>query len=160
MLPFRMRSVLRLLLAGCLALAACTSSTVPGPEELDAVERQVRAQHQADYAELERRRQSGELDAESHREALAALDKRVRNEVDTRLWSRHALAQSELKANDIPTPDRPVALAPPGVGTLQNSLYNSQRQTGMGSQLMGNFLCDSGGANFNSTRAGTVYDPP
>ncbi len=155
-----MRSVFRPLLTGCLVLAACTNSTVPSPEQLDAIERQVRAQHQADYAALARRRQLGELDAESHREAVAALDKRVRNEVDTRLWSRHALAQSELKANDIPTPDRPVSNPAPGVGSIHNSLYNSQRQTGMGSQLMGNFLRDSGGANFNSTRAGTVYDPP
>ena len=159
-MAFRMRSALRPLLAGCLAIAACTTSTVPGPEQFDAVERQVRAQHHADYAALEQRRQAGELDAESHREALAVLDQRVRNEVDTRLWSRHALAQSELKANDIPTPDRPVSNPPPGVGSLPNTLYNSQRQTGMGSQLMGNFLRDSGGANFNSTRAGTVYDPP
>lgn len=153
-----MSSVLRPLLAGCLVLAACTS-TVPSPEQIDAFERQVRAQHREDYETLDRRRQSGELDAQSHREALDALDKRVRNEVDTRLWSRHALAQSELKANDIPTPDRPVSNLPPGVGTLQNSLYNSQRQTGMGNQVMGNFLRDSGGANFNSNRAGTVYDP-
>jgi len=152
-----MRLLLPTLLAGCMALAAC-SSTVPSPEQLDALERQVRAQHRGDYEALENRRQSGELDAESHRIALAALDKRVRNEVDTRLWSRHALAQSELKSNDIPTPDRPIPLAPPGAGTLQNSLYNSQRQTGMGSQLMGNFLRDSGGANFNSSRAGTMYD--
>jgi hypothetical protein len=148
----------RHLLAGCLLFAAC-SSTVPSPEQFEVVERQVRALHQSDFENLERQRQTGKLDAESHRLALAELDHRIRNEVDNRLWNRHALAQSELRANNIPTPDRPVSNPPPGVGSMPNSLYNSQRQSGMGSQLMGNFLRDSGGANFNTTRAGTTYDP-
>ncbi|HCN28068.1 MAG TPA: hypothetical protein DIT64_04670 [Verrucomicrobiales bacterium] len=120
----------------------------------------MRAEHQAEFAALEERRRGGQISDWEHEHELGQLEKRVRNKVDTQLWSRHALAQSELKANDIPTPDRPVSNVPPMAGGIQNSLYNSARQTGMGNQVMGNFMGDFGGSNFNSpNRAGTLYDP-
>jgi hypothetical protein len=146
-------------LAALLFLAACTSS-VPTAQRLDELEQQIRAEHQVDYADLEQRRKRGELSREEYQIARSALDKRVQNRVDTMLWNRHALAQSDRKAHGIPTPDQPIDNTPPEVGGIQNTLYNSRRQTGMGNQLMGNFMRDVGGGNFNSpNRSGTLYDP-
>ena len=153
-----MKSHLMLCAAASLLLAAC-GSTMPTPEQLDDLERRVRADHRQETALLEERRRSGQITPQEYEMERTALERRIQNRVDTMVWNRHALAQSELKANDIPTPDRPVANPPPGVGGIQNSLYNSARQTGMGNQVMGNFLGDFGGTNRNANRAGTTYDP-
>lgn len=140
-----------------LMLAAC-ASTVPTSEQMDALEQKVRAEHQPEYAELASLRASGQISAEQHAEALQSLDKKVRNKVDTMLWSRHNLAQSELKSLGIPTPDRPVQLDAPTAGQINGSLYSSSRVNGMGNQIQGNFMRDVGGSNYNARRAGSVYD--
>lgn len=152
------KSRLIVCLTASFLLVAC-ESTMPTPEQLDALERQVRAEHRQESALLEERRRSGQMTPLEYEMEHVALERRIQNKVDSMVWNRHALAQSELKANDMPTPDRPVANPPPGVGGIQNSLYNSARQTGMGNQVMGNFLGDFGGTNYNSSRAGTNYDP-
>lgn len=143
-----------------LLLVACeTASTVPTAENLDAMEQRVRGDHRQHYLDLEDQRRSGQLTELEYADSKAALDKRVQNKVDTMLWSRHALVQSEMKANGIPTPDKPIENAPPGVGGVQNSLYNSQRQNGLGSQIQGNLMRDlTGGGVSNPRRAGTQYD--
>lgn len=149
------------LLSGLLLLpllAACVSS-IPTAAEFDRLEQQLRAEYRQDYDQLEQQRRTGQLTPAEHAQARAALDQRVRNRVDTMLWSRHALVQSDLKAHNIPTPDKPQDNTPPVVGGVQNSLYNASRQTGMGNQVMGNFMRDFGGGNFNAGRAGSVYDP-
>jgi hypothetical protein len=140
-----------------LMLAAC-ESTVPTSAQMDALEQKVRAEHQPEYAELASLRTSGRISAEQHAEALQMLDKKVRNKVDTMLWSRHNLAQSELKSLGIPTPDRPVQLEAPTAGQINGSLYSSSRVNGMGNQIQGNFMRDVGGSNFNARRAGSLYD--
>lgn len=141
-----------------LSLCACVSST-PTADKLDQIERDVRAEYRQDYVQLEEQRRSGAVSAELYKIELAKLDKRVQNRVDTMAWNRHALVQSDRKANAIPTPDRPQQLTPPGVGTLSGSVYNSQRQNGMGSQVMGNMMQELGNSRINSPRAaGTMYD--
>lgn len=140
-----------------LFLSACVSST-PTAEQLDNLEQKVRAEYRQDYVILEEKRQSGSLAADEYDLAKQQLDKRVRNRVDTMAWSRHALVQSDLKANDIPTPDKPQSNMPPGVGSIQGSVYNSTRQNGIGNQAMGNMMQEQSGAAFNARRAGTLYD--
>ena len=140
------------------ALVSC-ESTAPTAAQMDELEVKVRAQHREDYAQLDQQRSAGEITAEKYADEHVRLDNRVRNKVDTMLWNRHALAQSDMKANGIPTPDAPVNLTPPGVGQTQGSLYNSMRQNGMGMQSQGgNLMRDMGGANFNQRRSGTIYD--
>jgi len=151
---------LRLLLCQltCL-LAACTSSSVPTPEQLDALEQKLRDENQPLYADLSQRRASGQLSQAEYEAERASLDHRLLAKVDAMTWSRHALVQSEMKANGIPTPDQPVVLEAPGAGTVQGSLYSSSRINGLGNQIQGNMMRDVGGGNFNQRRAGTIYDP-
>ena len=150
------RSLFFLLAAA--VLVSC-ESTAPTVEQLDALEAKVRSEHREDYALLEQQRAAGQMTADEYAVEHAALEKRVQNKVDTMLWTRHSLAQSELKANGIPTPDKPVDLAPPGVGTAQGSLYSSSRMNGLGNQMQGNFMRDLGNSNYNQRRAGSAYDP-
>ncbi|TDU81018.1 hypothetical protein EI77_00320 [Prosthecobacter fusiformis] len=138
-------------------LSACISST-PTAEKLDELERNVRAEYRQEYVMLEDQRRTGTLSGEEYTIAKSALDKRVQNRVDTMAWSRHALVQSDMKAHAIPTPDKPQKNLPPGVGTLQGSVYNAQRQNGIGNQAMGNLMQELGGTDFNQRRAGTLYD--
>ena len=138
-------------------LSACVSS-VPTAEKLDELERNVRAEYREDYVILEDQRRNGSLDAASYAVAKEQLEKRVQNRVDTMAWSRHALVESDMKANAIPTPDRPQNNVAPGVGSISGSVYNSQRQNGIGNQVMGNMMQELGGSSFNARRAGTLYD--
>lgn len=146
-----------LLPALALVLAAC-ESTVPTVAQMEALEQRVRAEHQPEYAELASFRASGQMSAEQHADAVAALDKKVRNKVDNMLWNRHSLAQSERKSLGLPTPDRPVQIDAPVAGQINGSLYSSSRVNGLGNQIQGNFMRDVGGGNFNQRRAGTLYD--
>jgi len=140
-------------------LSACVSS-VPTAEKLDQLEQSVRAEYQQEYVDLEAQRRSGQMEAQDYTIAKAELDKRVQNRVDTMAWSRHALVQSDRKANAIPTPDAPQANMPPGVGSISGSVYNATRQNGIGNQVMGNMMQELGGSSFNSRRAGSLYDQP
>ncbi len=141
------------------ALLVSCESTAPTPEQLDALEHKVRADHQAYYDELTQRRDAGQLTQAEYETERTRLDHKVRSKVDTMLWTRHELAQSDRKANGLPTPDKPVLLDAPGVGSVQGSLYSSSRINGLGNQIQGNFMRDMGGGNFNERRAGTAYDP-
>lgn len=138
-------------------LSACVSS-IPTAEKLDEMERSVRAEYRQEYVILEDQRRSGSLTGEDYTLAKAQLDRRVQNRVDTMAYSRHALVQSDLKAHAIPTPDSPQQNMPPGVGTISGSVYNSQRQNGIGNQVMGNMMQELGGTSFNARRAGSLYD--
>lgn len=138
-------------------LSACISST-PTAEKLDELEHKIRADFQPSYAQLEEQRRKGELSSEEYAMAKEQLDQRVQNRVDNMAWSRHALVQSDMKANAIPTPDAPQYIAPPGVGSLQGSLYNAQRQNGIGNQAMGSIMQEMGSSHLNGRRAGTLYD--
>lgn len=141
-----------------MALLSACSSSAPTAEKLDELEHKIRAEHQPSYAQLDEQRRAGELNSEEYAYAKQRLDQRVQNRVDSMAWSRHALVQSEMKANAIPTPDAPQNLTPPGVGSLTGSLYNAQRQNGIGNQVMGNLMQELGGTSFNARRAGTLYD--
>jgi hypothetical protein len=140
-------------------MTGCSTNTMPTPAQLDRLEREVRATHQEQYDELARQRSSGQLSLDQYQNSLSILDQKVRNKVDTMVWSRHQLAQSELKSLGIPTPDAPVQIEPPLAGQVNGSLYSSSRINGLGNQIQGNFMRDMGGGNFNNgRRAGTIYD--
>ncbi len=141
-----------------MALVSACVSSVPTAEKLDQLEQSVRAEYRQEYVILDEQRRSGSLSQDEYVTAKAQLEKRVQNRVDTMAWNRHALVQSDMKANAIPTPDRPQQNLPPGVGALQGSLYNSTRQNGIGNQVMGNMMQEMGGSSFNANRAGTLYD--
>jgi len=135
------RISLNLALAAMLSLcASCITNTTPTAAQLDAYESQLRVAARPEYAALEQQLASGQLTRGEYEASRAEVDQRVQNQVDSMAWSRHALAQSELKALGIPTPDQPVANPPPGVGQTQGSLYNAMRTTGMGSQSGANVL--------------------
>ncbi|MDZ4286793.1 MAG: hypothetical protein U0984_02480 [Prosthecobacter sp.] len=109
-------------------------STLPSAAQMDVYEKAARAAHRAEYAALEQQRASGQVTQEEYQVERGALDKRVQDQADTMAWNRHALVQSEMKANSIPTPDQPVDLVAPGTGAIPNSLYNTQRSNAMTGQ--------------------------
>ena len=154
--PVNLRPILFLLTA---LLVSCGTSTTPTAEQLDALERQVRAEYQPQYLALDQNRSTGQITQAEYDTERANLDHRVSTKVDTMVWSRHELAQSQLKAQGIPTPDRPVQLDAPGMGSVSGSLYSSSRINGLGNQIQGNMMRDMGGSNFNDRRAGSIYDP-
>ncbi len=105
-------------------------------------------------------RAAGQLSPGEYDVQKASLDLRVQNKVDNMVWSRHALAQSHLKSQGLPTPDQPVSNLPPGVGTVQGSIYTSPRLNGLGNQIQANVMQSIGTASFQKgTSAGTIYDP-
>jgi hypothetical protein len=152
-------------------LVGCGTGTLPTAESLTRAEQVLRDQAREEYAELDQRRGRGELSELDYRAEVAALDKRVQNEAREAAWRRHFLAESERKANGIPTPDRPVANAPPnammggaqgGVGGVQGgqgSLYRPftmQSQGAAGMNFNGGVIPNMGAIN----NASTMYVAP
>jgi hypothetical protein len=146
-----------LCLGFAISLGACVNS-VPTAEKLDQLEQQVRAEYRQEYVALDEQRRSGGMDQVEYNAAKKQIDQRVQNRVDTMAWSRHALVQSDMKANAIPTPDKPQSNLPPGVGSMQGTVYNSTRQNGIGTQAIGNMIQQSNATTYNGRRAGTMYD--
>lgn len=126
---------------------------------MDALEQRVRAEQQPAYQDLEQRRAAGQITQAEYEAERTIIDHRVRTKVDTLVWSRHALAQSDLRSQGIPTPENPIQLDAPGTGSVNGSLYTSSRVNGLGNQVQGNMMRDLGGRNFNDRRAGSIYDP-
>jgi hypothetical protein len=142
------------------ALLSC-GSTMPTATQLDELESQVRREQEPEYARLSQMRAAGQLTPGEYDVQKDSLDLKVQNKVDNMVWSRHALAQSHLKSIGMPTPDLPIANLPPGVGSVQGSLYNSQRLNGLGNQMQANFMQNAGTSSFQKgSSAGTVYDQP
>lgn len=121
-----MKIVLTVLSAGLLASCASrTMDSVPTPEELNAYASVVRARYQAEYNELERKRASGALSKEEYEQHKRFLESKVNEEVNNAAWNKHYLAESERKADGVPTPDAPVALNP---GAAGESFYRPSNQ--------------------------------
>ena len=110
---------------------------MPSAAQLDNYQRESRAAYQAEYAILERERTEGQMDAQQYELAKSLLDKRVQDRADTMAWNRHALAQSEMKASGIPTPDQPIDLRAPGTGDIPNSMYSTPRNNAINGQDSG-----------------------
>ena len=89
------------------------------------------------------------------------LESQVRREEEpeyARLSQMRAAGQ--LKSMGMPTPDLPVSNLPPGVGSIQGSLYTSSRLNGLGNQIQANAMQSIGTSSFQKgTSAGTAYDP-
>ncbi|MCX6853522.1 MAG: hypothetical protein NTV80_01295 [Verrucomicrobia bacterium] len=133
---------------------------MPTATQMDELERQVRREEEPEYARLAQMRTAGQLSPGEYEVQKQSLDLRVQNKVDNMVWSRHALAQSNLKSMGMPTPDLPVSNLPPGVGTVQGSLYNSTRLNGLGNQMQSNYMQNLGTSSFQKgVGAGTAYDP-
>ncbi|MBE2282567.1 MAG: hypothetical protein IAE77_03790 [Prosthecobacter sp.] len=129
-------------------LASCASSTmdsVPTLAELTSYERVIRARYQGEYDDLERQRSKGGLSQEDYVENKRRLDSKVAEEVNDAAWQKHFLAESERKADGVPTPDAPVALNP---GSGSGGFYQP-----MTKQNFGNAIGMSGTAGMGSMRA-------
>lgn len=143
----------------CVVLVSC-GSTMPTAAQMDQLESQVRREEEPEYARLSQMRAAGQLSPGEYEVQKQSLDLRVQNKVDNMVWSRHALAQSHLKSMGMPTPDLPVSNLPPGVGSIQGSLYTSSRLNGLGNQIQANAMQSMGTSSFQKgTSAGTAYDP-
>jgi hypothetical protein len=145
-----MKNVSQLLMAALLSglLASCASSTMdstPTLAELEAYERVVRNRYQGEYNELERQRSSGRLSKADYDEHKRRLDSKVAAEVNDAAWNKHFLAESERKADGVPTPDALVALNP---GSTQGeSFYRPSNQN------FGQVTGQSGSAGMGSIRS-------
>lgn len=130
-------------------LASCASSTMdsaPTLAELDAYERVVRARYQDEYAELSQQLASGVLSRSEYDRRKGMLDAKITSEVNDAAWNKHFLAESERKADGVPTPDQPVALNPSAASGGESFHRPSNQNFG---QVTG----QSGSAGLGSVRA-------
>lgn len=162
-------------------LASCASRTmdsVPTIAELESYQRVVKGRYQAEYAELERRRASGTISKSDYEENKQRLDSQVNEEVNNAAWNKHFLAESQRKADGVPTPDAPVGLDsrnPVGGSFYMPSNQNYGQVTGQsGSAGLGsmrgaqeqytagqntrNDAMSAGGTYLSRPTQGSVYD--
>jgi hypothetical protein len=133
-----MTNVSKLLQAVLLSalLASCASTTmhsIPTLAELNAYEKVVRARYQSQFDELEHKRTSGALSKTEYAEQKHWLDSKVAESVNNAAWNKHYLAESERKADGVPTPDQPVRLQAGLVGGNSMSSGGAISSGGMGS---------------------------
>lgn len=178
-----MKIVSSLLAAGLAAslLASCASSTmdsVPTEQELNKYAGVVRARYKAEYDELEQKRARGAISKADYEFNKDRLDSRVNEEVNDAAWNKHFLAESERKADGVPTPDAPVALNPGATAgesfyrpSNQNfgqvtgqggsagvgSMRSAQEQFGQG-QSIRNDAMSAGGSYISQPPPGSIYD--
>jgi len=177
-----MKNVSQLLAAALFSalLASCASRTmdsVPTAQELEAYERVIKARMQDRYNELAHQRSRGTISQADYEEQKHRLDSEVAEKVNDAAWNKHFLAESERKADGVPTPDAPVALNP---GAAGNSFYRPSNQNfgqvtgmsgvgGMGSmraanEQIGNAqtvrqdAMSSGGTFLSKPPPGSIYD--
>lgn len=177
-----MKNVSQLLAAALFSalLASCASRTmdsVPTAQELEAYERVIKSRMQGEYDELARLRSRGAISQADYEEQKRKLDSELAEKVNDAAWNKHFLAESERKADGVPTPDAPVALNP---GAAGESFYRPSNQnygqvTGMsGSAGMGSMRAASeqisnaqtvrqdamsaGGTFLSKPPPGSVYD--
>lgn len=142
-----MKSLLAIVLIPAL-LVSCASSTmdsVPTVAELHAYEQVIRARMKGEYDALEMQRASGTLSQSEYASQKSRLDSKVSEEVNNAAWQKHFLAESERKADGVPTPDAPVAL---NSGATGGMFYQP-----MTKQNFGNAIGLSGTAGMGSMRA-------
>lgn len=178
-----MKNVSKLLMVALLSglLASCASSTMdstPTLAELEAYERVVRARYQGEYNELERQRSSGRLSKAEYEEQKRKLDSKVATEVNDAAWNKHFLAESERKADGVPTPDAPVALNPgapqsesfhrpsnqnfgqvagQGGSAGMGSIRSLNEQFGNAQNIRGDAI-SAGGSYLSQPPPGSIYD--
>ncbi|MCB1278475.1 hypothetical protein [Prosthecobacter sp.] len=115
-----------------LLLASCASSTMdstPTVAELNAYEKVVRARYQPSYDDLARKRESGALSKAEYDEEKSRIDSKVAQDVNDAAWNKHFLAESERKADGVPTPDNPIALSSGQAGGSMGSFYRPSNQS-------------------------------
>jgi hypothetical protein len=110
-------------------LTSCASSTmdsIPTLAELSAYEKVVHSRFQGEYDSLEKQRAHGAISQADYMEHKRRLDSKVSEEVNNAAWQKHYLAESERKADGVPTPDNPIAL---NSGLASGSFYQPSSQT-------------------------------
>ena len=156
-----MKNVSQLLAAALFSalLASCASRTmdsVPTEQELEAYERVIKSRMQGEYDELARMRERGTISQADYEEQMRKLNSELAEKVNDAAWNKHYLAESERKADGVPTPDAPVALSPGAMGGesfYRPSYQNYGQVTGMsGVGGMGSMR----GANEQISNAQTV----
>lgn len=131
-------AVLATLVSSC---ASTTMDSVPTAAELSAYEAVIRARLQPEYDALEKQRASGAISQETYAEHKKRLDSKVWEDANNAAWQKHFLAESERKADGVPTPDAPVALSP---ATGGNTFYQPSNQN------FGRVMGQAGSAGFGS----------
>lgn len=156
-----------LALSAAALLSNCETSSLPTAESLSAGAKVLREQARPEFEELDRKRAMGLLSEEEYQGSRAALEKRISDDARDAAWSRHFLAESERKANGLPTPDAPQAIGAPnalagGVGgggvSGDGSLYRpfTQQAQGAGNYSNSNGVIPSMG---NRNNVGASYVP-
>jgi hypothetical protein len=143
-------------------LMGCSSSTLPTAQSLSASAQVLRDQARPEFDELERRRAMGQLSEADYQADRAALEKRISDDARDAAWSRHSLAESERRANGVPTPDSVQTISAPnalqggasGGGVAGGgSLYRpfTQQNQGAGNSSGGGIIPSMGNTNNAST---------
>lgn len=151
--PMRPFANVLFVLSAAILLIGCGSSTLPSAESLSASAQVLRKQARPEFDDLERRRAMGLLSEADYQGDRAALEKRISDDARDAAWSRHFLAESERRANGVPTPDTPQDLAAPNA--MQGGAAGGGGLAGGGS-LYRPFTQQSQGAFNNSNASGLI----
>lgn len=86
--------------------------SVPTVAELELYQRTIQTRYQSHYADIEKQRASGTITKAEYEARRRQLDSMVAEKVNEAAWQKHFLAESERKADGVPTPDAPISLTP------------------------------------------------
>lgn len=123
-------TLLRALIALAAPVLAACSSSMPTSADMDRYYQAAEKQAQRDIDRLTELRNQGKISANEYQVREAAIKESIPKRASMMAWTRHELAQSELRGASIPTPEAPVGVEVPGRGGGSGSFYRQAGQTG------------------------------
>ena len=114
-----------LIVLGLLAAVLCAcQSTLPTVSDMDRFYKEAERRANVKIGELAQQRDSGLMSAEEFDFKAQRIRDDIPRKASAMAWTRHELAESEMRALGIPTGDHPVAVSAPQVGAGGSSFYH------------------------------------
>lgn len=104
-------------------LSACETSSIPTVADLDRCYQEATRRADVQIADLTKDRNAGRLSQEEYDYRVQQIRNDIPRKANDIAWTRHALAESERRAQGIPTPDAPVQIGNPDPGAMGGSFY-------------------------------------
>ena len=129
-------SFFRILTSVAALLTAACNSTLPTKRDMERFYAEAEKSVQRDVDQLKALRDRGRITQEEYARREAAIRDTVGRRASEMAWTKHELAQSELRNMGIPTPENAVWVQPPGGrgSSVAGSFQRVAGQTGSGFQ--------------------------
>jgi hypothetical protein len=124
------------LLAVALGLCSCQSPT-PSAGDMDRYYKEAEARAERQIARYAKLRDEGNITEDEYNEKTAKARADVGKNAMEIAWTRHEMAEAQMRDLSIPTGDHPVSIDAPGIGGLSDSFYRAAGSEGPGYQGMG-----------------------